>query len=102
MAGFDCMSAVSDSVIMMDLELSDTLLYTHTHTCHLCNTQGNRKALGFGKQKFNLHQVGQEFEPKAKHPTSGSADLCLITKTNLAAVAAHLKVLTHICLSCCL
>lgn len=54
--------------------------------------KGNRKALGFGQQKFNLHQLGQEFEPKAKHPTSGSADLCLITKTPLTTVAAHLEV----------
>ncbi|XP_077466005.1 glyoxalase domain-containing protein 5 isoform X2 [Stigmatopora argus] len=53
--------------------------------------KGNRKALGFGNQKLNLHQLGMEFEPKAKHPTSGSADLCLITKTPLTTVAAHLK-----------
>lgn len=59
--------------------------------------KGDRKALGFGKQKFNLHQLGQEFEPKAKHPTSGSADLCLITKTPLATVAAHLKVDNKTC-----
>ncbi|KAM9391165.1 glyoxalase domain-containing protein 5, partial [Salvelinus alpinus] len=52
---------------------------------------GNRKALCFGKQKLNLHQVGQEFEPKALRPTSGSADLCLITSTPLAAVATHLQ-----------
>ncbi|XP_053735629.1 glyoxalase domain-containing protein 5 isoform X2 [Synchiropus splendidus] len=54
--------------------------------------QGDRKALGFGVHKFNLHQLGREFEPKAKHPTSGSMDLCLITKTPLAEVAAHLQV----------
>ncbi|XP_055744068.1 glyoxalase domain-containing protein 5 [Salvelinus fontinalis] len=53
--------------------------------------KGNRKALCFGKQKLNLHQVGQEFEPKALRPTSGSADLCLITSTPLAAVATHLQ-----------
>lgn len=41
---------------------------------HFLYFKGNRKALGFGQQKFNLHQLGQEFEPKAKHPTSGSAD----------------------------
>ncbi|XP_040028731.1 glyoxalase domain-containing protein 5 isoform X2 [Gasterosteus aculeatus] len=57
-----------------------------------CPIQGTRKALTFGQQKFNLHQLGQEFEPKAKHPTPGSADLCLITSTPLATVAAHLKV----------
>ena len=37
-----------------------------------------RKALSFGAQKINLHQAGREFEPKAEHPTPGSADLCLI------------------------
>uniref|UniRef100_A0A672MM95 Glyoxalase domain containing 5 n=1 Tax=Sinocyclocheilus grahami TaxID=75366 RepID=A0A672MM95_SINGR len=53
--------------------------------------QGDRKALSFGEQKLNLHQAGKEFEPKAKTPTPGSADLCLITKTPLTAIAAHLK-----------
>jgi len=38
-----------------------------------------RVALKFGRQKFNLHQVGNEFEPKAATPTPGSADICLIT-----------------------
>lgn len=55
-------------------------------------TQGDRKALGFGQQKINLHQSGKEFEPKAKSPMPGSADLCLITKTPLTTVAAHLQV----------
>lgn len=51
----------------------------------------DRKALRFGKQKLNLHQVGKEFEPKAKYPTSGAADLCLITTTPLEQVVAHLR-----------
>lgn len=38
-----------------------------------------RVALKFGSQKINLHQQGKEFEPKAENPTSGSADICLIT-----------------------
>ncbi|TCR90816.1 VOC family protein [Rhizobium sp. BK376] len=49
-----------------------------------------RKALTFGNQKINLHQAGREFEPKAKRPTPGSADLCFITETPLDAVIAHL------------
>lgn len=53
--------------------------------------KGNRKALTFGNQKINLHQVGKEFEPKANIPTSGSADLCFISKTSLNEVDAHLK-----------
>ncbi len=38
-----------------------------------------RVALKFGEQKINLHEFGNEFEPKAAHPTPGSADICLIT-----------------------
>jgi catechol 2,3-dioxygenase-like lactoylglutathione lyase family enzyme len=50
-----------------------------------------RYALQFGQQKINLHQAGKEFEPKATHPTPGSADLCLITTTPLTEVMAHLQ-----------
>lgn len=51
----------------------------------------NRKALQFGNQKINLHQVGKEFEPKALRPTSGSADLCFIAETPVNEVIAHLQ-----------
>ncbi len=54
-------------------------------------TFGSRKALRFGAQKINLHQAGREFEPKAAHPTPGSADLCLITKAPLEQVISHLE-----------
>lgn len=50
-----------------------------------------RKALRFGGQKINLHQVGREFEPKALRPTAGSADFCLITSVALNDVVVHLK-----------
>jgi catechol 2,3-dioxygenase-like lactoylglutathione lyase family enzyme len=52
---------------------------------------GGRKALSFGKQKINLHQYGQEFEPKAKKPTPGSADLCFVTSMSVSDVAEHLR-----------
>jgi catechol 2,3-dioxygenase-like lactoylglutathione lyase family enzyme len=32
-----------------------------------------RRALVFGDQKINLHEVGREFEPKAAVPMPGSA-----------------------------
>ena len=51
----------------------------------------DRKALAFGMQKINLHQAGQEFEPKAHRPTPGSADLCFITITPVEDVLAHLQ-----------
>lgn len=50
-----------------------------------------RTALCFGRQKFNLHQAGREFEPKAAAPTPGSADFCLITTTSMTGVLAHLE-----------
>jgi catechol 2,3-dioxygenase-like lactoylglutathione lyase family enzyme len=53
-------------------------------------TLNGRKALRFGKQKINLHQAGNEFEPKAAHPTPGSGDLCFITKAPLEDVISHL------------
>ncbi len=49
-----------------------------------------RKALAFGAQKINLHQAGQEFEPKAQRPTPGSADLCFLTSVPLTEVQTHL------------
>ncbi|QJR09940.1 Virulence protein [Usitatibacter rugosus] len=52
---------------------------------------GGRRGLAFGRQKFNLHQAGREFEPKALKPGPGAIDLCLITLTPLADVQAHLK-----------
>ncbi|MBT8765058.1 VOC family protein [Metapseudomonas boanensis] len=54
-------------------------------------TFGNgRSALVFGQQKFNLHQVGREFEPKATRPVPGAIDLCLITRWPLERVLDHL------------
>jgi len=52
---------------------------------------GGRKALSFGSQKINLHEHGNEFEPKAHKPTPGSADLCFTTSVPLADVIAHIE-----------
>ena len=49
-----------------------------------------RHSLHFGSQKINLHRQGHEFEPKAKHPTAGSGDLCFITTVPIADVMIHL------------
>jgi len=52
---------------------------------------GSRKALSFGVQKINLHPYGNEFEPKAKTPTPGSADLCFVTSVPIPDVITHLE-----------
>lgn len=50
-----------------------------------------RTTLKFGNQKINLHQQGQEFEPKANRPVPGSEDLCFITGTDLKHAMAHVR-----------
>lgn len=50
-----------------------------------------RKALHFGTQKINLHEAGKEFEPKARQPTPGAADLCFLTTVPLPEVIRHLQ-----------
>jgi catechol 2,3-dioxygenase-like lactoylglutathione lyase family enzyme len=53
--------------------------------------RGGRKALAFGSSKINLHEAGKEFEPKAEHPTAGSADLCFIAVDSLDQIVAQLQ-----------
>jgi len=47
-------------------------------------------ALLFGSQKINLHEVDRTFEPKAKAPTPGSGDFCLVAARPLAEICASL------------
>lgn len=51
----------------------------------------NRISLKFGSQKINLHQSGAEFQPCARRPTAGSADLCFIAETSINALIEHLQ-----------
>lgn len=64
--------------------------YTEVLGMDLIKVDG-RKALAFGIQRLNLHQRGHEFDPKAAHPTPGSADLCFLTTTSLDTVVEYLK-----------
>lgn len=52
-----------------------------------------RTALTFGQHKINLHEVGREFEPRARVATAGSGDFCLLTDTPVEEVVAHLHAL---------
>jgi catechol 2,3-dioxygenase-like lactoylglutathione lyase family enzyme len=51
---------------------------------------GGRTAVAFGRSKINFHEAGKEFEPKARRPVAGSADICLITDDRLEDVQAEL------------
>ena len=50
----------------------------------------NRKALRFGDQKINLHQIQEEIQPCADRPLPGSADLCFITESSVAEIISYL------------
>ena len=53
---------------------------------------GSRRwALKFGSQKINLHLKGHEFEPKARAPAPGTADLCFLSDTPLERWREHLE-----------
>ena len=57
----------------------------------VCERFGDgRLALHFGFQKINLHLAGAEFEPHARRPEPGSADLCLLVDEPIAEVEREL------------
>ncbi|MDM1364328.1 VOC family protein [Myroides marinus] len=81
-----------DHIVLTVADIAKTIeFYTTVLGLELETFKENRKALKFGTQKINLHQKGNEFEPKALHPTTGSADLCFITTTPVEEVLLELK-----------
>ena len=50
-----------------------------------------RVALGFGQQKINLQPAGWAYTLRAQNHIEGTADFCLITKTPMDDVVAHLQ-----------
>ena len=81
-----------DHIVLTVADIETTIQFYEQILGMKAETFGQgRRALSFGKSKFNLHQKGKEFEPKAQTPTPGSVDLCLITPTSLEKVIAHLN-----------
>ena len=81
-----------DHVVLTVFDLERTLdFYSRVLGMEPVTFAGGRRGLAFGRQKFNLHQAGREFEPKALRPAPGTMDLCLITETPLDQVMATLK-----------
>jgi catechol 2,3-dioxygenase-like lactoylglutathione lyase family enzyme len=64
--------------------------YTRVLGMEAVTFSAGRTALTFGTSKINLHEAGNEFEPKARRPTPGSADICLIVEDDIAEVMAEL------------
>jgi catechol 2,3-dioxygenase-like lactoylglutathione lyase family enzyme len=51
---------------------------------------GRPTALAFGSQKINVHEAARPFEPKARRPTPGAADFCLVAAAPLDDIVEHL------------
>ncbi len=86
----DCL----DHLVLTVRDLEATCAFYETALAMRRESFGaGRTALHFGRQKINLHQAGREFEPKARTPTPGSADLCFLAATPIAEVVAHLEAL---------
>jgi catechol 2,3-dioxygenase-like lactoylglutathione lyase family enzyme len=81
-----------DHVVLTVADLERTLaFYERVLGMTAVSFGEGRRALAFGDQKLNLHQVGREFEPKAHRPTAGAVDICFTTDVPLDEVAAHLR-----------
>ncbi|XP_044538544.1 glyoxalase domain-containing protein 5 [Gracilinanus agilis] len=87
-----CLVQGIDHLVMTVKSIEESAaFYSKALGMQVVTFKGNRKALRFGNQKFNLHEVGKEFDPKAQNPAPGSVDVCLVTERPLRDVAKHLK-----------
>ena len=81
-----------DHLVLTDKDVKTTIdFYVNVLGMELVQFGAGRSALLFGSQKINLHQQGNEFDPKAQAPTPGSADLCFITSVPLVEFVNHLE-----------
>jgi catechol 2,3-dioxygenase-like lactoylglutathione lyase family enzyme len=83
-----------DHLVLTVADIDATVaFYTRVLGMEAVTFGAGRTALAFGHSKINLHRAGHEFEPKARRPTPGRADLCLIAAGPLEqvieALAAH-------------
>jgi catechol 2,3-dioxygenase-like lactoylglutathione lyase family enzyme len=80
-----------DHLVLTVADIDTTVeFYTRVLGMQAVTFGAGRRALSFGHSKINLHRAGHEFEPKARRPTPGSADVCLITADPLDQVIGEL------------
>jgi catechol 2,3-dioxygenase-like lactoylglutathione lyase family enzyme len=81
-----------DHLVLTVADVERTVeFYAHVLGMEPVTFGDGRRALAFGEQKLNLHQAGREFEPKARKPTPGSADLCFLSDEPPAATIERLR-----------
>ena len=75
-----------DHLVLTVADLDATVAF-YERLGMVCRRFGDgRLALHFGRQKINLHRAGAEFEPHARRPEQGAADLCFLVDEPIAAV----------------
>ena len=81
-----------DHVVLTTRDLHRCLdFYTRVLGMTIEHYGKDRIALRFGDHKFNVHPPGFDAGIKARIPTPGSLDLCLLADRPLDEVIAHLK-----------
>ena len=55
------------------------------------NKDQSRYALNFGSQKINIHEEKKPIKPNALNPSSGSMDICFISKNMIEDWVNYLK-----------
>jgi catechol 2,3-dioxygenase-like lactoylglutathione lyase family enzyme len=74
-----------DHLVLTVVDLEATVdFYTRALGMTVRAFGAGRLALRFGEQKINLHEAGNEFEPRARLATPGSADFCFVVEQPLA------------------
>jgi catechol 2,3-dioxygenase-like lactoylglutathione lyase family enzyme len=77
-------------ITVRDLEAS-LAFYSRVLGMRIERRANGRVSLHFGNQKFNVHPAVNDIGLKARHPTLGSADFCLIASTPIEQVVQHLQ-----------
>ncbi|MRT24966.1 VOC family protein [Enterobacteriaceae bacterium RIT697] len=81
-----------DHLVITTRDLNSCIdFYTRILKMELVRFGDNRVAFTFGQQKINVHEYGNEIEPKAHLPVPGSLDICLITDWSTEQIKHHLE-----------
>jgi catechol 2,3-dioxygenase-like lactoylglutathione lyase family enzyme len=81
-----------DHVVLTVADIEKTCeFYSRVLNMEVVTFGENRRALRFGRQKFNLHEKGKELRLRAKTAMPGAVDICLITESPIEEVVSHLR-----------
>ena len=81
-----------DHLVLTVKDIQTTInFYCNVLGMGLVEFANDRKALKYGNQKINLHEVGSELELGTAHPTPGTVDMCFLTNFPLEQVIKHIQ-----------